>query len=121
MTTAKEFMEVMGYNADQSASEVSNVAETHTLLPWYAERGANISHVNFNNNGHSGSICEMNMRGERARANASFIACACNNHYDLIQALESLVALDDGDNRTAWKHAELFDKARLVLEKARGI
>ena len=49
-------------------------------------------------------------------ANASLIAAA----PDLLAALQSIAALDDGDNAQLWDFAAEFDAARAAISKAIG-
>lgn len=39
---------------------------------------------------------------------------------ELLAALEMFVWLDDGDEPFAWKYADLFDQARIIITKTKG-
>lgn len=57
---------------------------------------------------------------ERKKADAEFIACACNNHYKFIQALtDSLAAWEDEEDSVKAEHAELIANLTDVLKKAK--
>lgn len=85
----------------------------HTALPWKAKPSAVYESV-YAEDGDL--ICFASMR-PNAKANAAFIARACNAHDDLVKALRDLCnAVDSCVDLTP----EVMAQARAALFKAQG-
>jgi hypothetical protein len=61
-------------------------------------------------------FCNISMKDKECLKKALMEIVLLREHLrDTREALEKIVALDDGDEPFAWKHADVFDSARAVL------
>lgn len=87
----------------------------HSPLPWYV-----VAHEYIGSADHRNVAQECEIEDQDV-SNIRFIVRACNNHYQLIEALDGVLHLFDKDT-TLPEGATFFqlDKARETLAKAKG-
>jgi hypothetical protein len=84
--------------------------KTWTAGPWEVyDRG-----IGWEIHDPNGDNVNSGFRETFTREDAYLIAAA----PELYEVLEAIAALDDGDERFAWKHEALFNAARAALAKA---
>lgn len=108
----------------------------HTVLPWHYDHQTKEIYILDDENEPCDVIADMETFKtpiDKAHTNGEFIARACNSHYELLAALESLL-LDQplpeksftvgttGGEQVLLRRAycDRIDKARDVIAKARG-
>ncbi len=104
---------------------------THTPLPWRI--GVRTAHSKRDIYGPKGELVTLSdavfTSLEEAQANAAFIVRACNNHYDLIAALEAIMARLKGEfdhpalmaiGPLSTTDADIGTIAEAALSKAKG-
>ena len=98
----------------------------HTPLPWkvyYAKNNGQVILGTGEENGcavqaHNGSFWRDD---EEAKNNAEFVIHACNNHYELLEALENLANHDIAqDKREGVENCIELQNALSAIAKARG-
>lgn len=94
----------------------------HTELPWYAvatgvsdESLMQICVDDDRFSQHIGYVTKNRYVNGSVRANAEFIARACNSHYALVEALEELLS-----ESSTFAREQAKRKARATLKQAKG-
>ena len=96
----------------------------HSPLPWKLHSKAH-AHIETSY-GRSTAACGGVTDGQledggqsENKANAKFILRACNSHYELVEALEQILAMAIADEKPQYRwHTE--DIARAALAKTKG-
>ena len=106
----------------------------HTPLPWCYGAALNYHGFYIAPNGTLPTLASVERCGAQVNvlvhnfpgeteANAAFIVRACNSHYDLVAALESLLHHIDSINppsKIFWSGSVEQEEARIILAKAKG-
>ena len=94
----------------------------HTPLPWTLDKRIVKWHLKLRGKSKQ-VIADVFAGRNKKRANAEFIARACNNHYDLLEACQHYVKWSEG-NGTEEELEVVLDEAdfmiRAAIAKAEG-
>lgn len=100
----------------------------HTPLPWFIMDYMDYEEtkqVAISDETATRYIAVLDDNDETDEANAAFIVRACNNHYELLEALENaanvLAGIATGDLKTIDRDSPALLKARTAIAKAEGV
>ena len=85
----------------------------HTPTPW----GYNVDAITKTKQTPNGLMQEKICYGVKNTYDAEFITRACNNHYELLEALEDLLQAWNGEQVFTFEHWADAEKA---IKKAKG-